>query len=246
MEFIAHRGESLVAPENTLEAFNLAWSRGAVGIEGDFHLTKDGHIVCMHDDNAKRTGGVDRKLADMTLAEIRTLDVGAWKGTDWRHTRVPTIEEVLATIPKNGKIFIELKCSDGIVDKLKPVFAQCGLRKEQLIIITFDNETVKAVKRELPDHKAFLLIWVDSDKVTGRPLMDAQQMIATLKEVGADGVDCCAHDFVDREWVQTVKKAGFEFHVWTVDDAVTGKRFIKNGVDSITTNCAYVLKHEVE
>ena len=130
MEFIAHRGESLAAPENTMEAFNLAWSRGATGIEGDFHLTSDGHIVCMHDDNARRTGGVDRRLSEMTLAEIRRLDVGTFHGGAWRHTRVPTLEEVLASIPPYGKIFIELKCADGIVDKLREIFAASPLKRK--------------------------------------------------------------------------------------------------------------------
>ena len=55
MKFIAHRGESIDAPENTMSAFRLAWKRGAVGIEGDFYKLTDGRIACMHDPNAKRT-----------------------------------------------------------------------------------------------------------------------------------------------------------------------------------------------
>lgn len=246
MEFIAHRGESLAAPENTIEAFVLAWSRGATGIEGDFHLTRDGHIVCMHDDNAKRTGGVDRKLSEMTLAEIRLLDVGAFHGGAWRYTRVPTLEEVLATIPSHGKIFIELKCADGIVDKLREIFAVSPLRKEQLVIITFDRDTVRAVKQMLPGFKVYLLMAIDRDKASGKPVIDPDGMIKALREVGADGVDCCAHDFIDRDWVSRVKLAGFEFHVWTIDDTATAKSFINYGVDSITSNCAYILRQEVK
>ena len=78
VKLVAHRGESEAAPENTLEAFTLAWARGARCIEGDFHLTRDGEVVCMHDDNAKRTCGVDRPLAELTLAEIRSFDAGKW------------------------------------------------------------------------------------------------------------------------------------------------------------------------
>lgn len=51
---VAHRGASKAAPENTLKAFHLAWEQGADAIEGDFHLTKDGKIVCIHDGNTKR------------------------------------------------------------------------------------------------------------------------------------------------------------------------------------------------
>jgi len=246
MEFIAHRGESMIAPENTLESFNLAWVRGDSGIEGDFHLTKDGYVVCMHDGNAKRTGGVDRKLSEMTLAEIRQLDVGAYKGKEWRGTRVPTLEEVMETIPPSGKIFIELKCAEGIVDKLKEIFSRSSLMDKQLVIISFDPETIRQVKAKLPEYKALLLLSIGIDEATGKPLMDAGVMIKRLKEVNADGVDCCAHDFIDRDWVSRVKSAGFEFHVWTVDDVKTAKKFIDYGVDSITSNCAYVLRQEIK
>jgi len=246
MKFIAHRGESLAAPENTLESFNLAWARGAIGIEGDFHLTRDGYIVCMHDDNAKRTGGVDRQLADMTLAEIEQLDVGCWKGREWKHTRVPTLEAVLNTIPPHGKIYVELKCADGIVEKIKRVFAASQLKTEQLILISFYEDVIRAVKKELPSHKAFLLMGIEQDKTTGKPLLDADGLIAKLRALHADGVDCCAQDFLDREWIGRVRQAGLEFHVWTVDDVREAKKFIKYGVDSITTNCAYILQEETK
>ena len=119
VKFVAHRGESQAAPENTLESFVLAWQRGSKAIEGDFHLSKDGVVVCMHDDNAKRTCGVDKPLAEMTLAEINTLDAGLHKGEAWRFTRVPTLAEVLATVPDYGEIFIELKSADVILDQLE-------------------------------------------------------------------------------------------------------------------------------
>ena len=54
-KFVAHRGASQEAPENTLASFRLAWEQGADAIEGDFYLTKDQRIVCLHDANTKRT-----------------------------------------------------------------------------------------------------------------------------------------------------------------------------------------------
>ena len=79
VKIVAHRGASLDAPENTLAAFRLAWSQGADAIEGDFRLTKDGRIACLHDDTTQRTAGLDLTVADSTLAELRELDVGSWK-----------------------------------------------------------------------------------------------------------------------------------------------------------------------
>ena len=69
----------------------------------------------MHDSNAGRTCGVKRELAELTLAEIKALDAGAWKGAQWRFTRVPTLAEVLATMPDYGEIFIELKSVGAMV-----------------------------------------------------------------------------------------------------------------------------------
>ena len=65
---VAHRGASFEAPENTLPAFNLAWEQGADAIEGDFLLTKDGHIVCIHDRTTKRFCEEDLEVAKSTPA----------------------------------------------------------------------------------------------------------------------------------------------------------------------------------
>ncbi len=147
VQLVAHRGESEAAPENTLESFTLAWARGARLIEGDFHLTLDGEVVCMHDSNAGRTCGVKRELAELTLAEIKALDAGAWKGPQWRFTRVPTLAEVLGTMPDYGEIYIELKSVGPIVDRLREIFAASGRRPEQLTFIAFDETTIATVKR---------------------------------------------------------------------------------------------------
>jgi len=245
MEIIAHRGESQAAPENTLEAFTLAWARGAGGIEGDFHLTRDGEIVCMHDDNAARTGGVHRALAEMSLEEIKSLDVGRWKNEVWRHTRVPTLNEVLATIPSYGKIYIELKCAGDIVERLAKIFNTCGLQRKQLVIISFDPATVIAVRQRLPDHKVYLLRSLKQDE-TGKVLPDAAGLCHELREVGAHGIDLCAHEFIDHEYVRQVQREGFEFHIWTVNDAETAARFVDFGIDSITSDCAYALRQELK
>ncbi len=82
-ELIAHRGASHEAPENTVAAFRRAFDEGADGIEGDFRLTADGELVCLHDATTRRTAGVDLAVATATLATLRTLDVGAWRGEEW-------------------------------------------------------------------------------------------------------------------------------------------------------------------
>ena len=74
-----HRGASSVAPENTLSAFQKAWDIGCDAIEGDFRLTCDGEIICIHDANTRRTTGINREVAQTPLKLLQTLDFGAWK-----------------------------------------------------------------------------------------------------------------------------------------------------------------------
>src|SRR5580698_8356847 len=99
MEIIAHRGSSFEAPENTLAAVNLAWRQRADAVEIDVHLSRDGRLVVIHDSNTRRTTGVNRKVARQTLAELHALDAGRWKGLTWLGEKIPSLEEVLASVP---------------------------------------------------------------------------------------------------------------------------------------------------
>lgn len=109
---VAHRGASGEAPENTIPAFNLAWQQGADAIEGDFHLTKDGQVVCIHDANTIKAAGKNLVVKNTTLAELKKLDVGIKKGPAFEGTSIPTIGEVFETIPKKKRSI--LKSSVGL------------------------------------------------------------------------------------------------------------------------------------
>src|SRR5256885_16112584 len=107
MEIIAHRGASHDAPENTLAAVQLAWQQNADAVEVDVRMSKDGQLVVIHDDNTRRTGKAARKVSDQTLAELRWLDVGGWKGRQWSGERSTTLEEVMAAVPHRRRLFVE-------------------------------------------------------------------------------------------------------------------------------------------
>ena len=111
---IAHRGESYDAPENTLASINLAWQRNDDAVEVDVHLTKDNRIVVIHDPNTKRITGQNKKIKNSTLTELQTLDFGSWKAEKWKDEKIPTIDEVLQTVPVNKKIIIEIKSGKNI------------------------------------------------------------------------------------------------------------------------------------
>ncbi|MBM4093157.1 MAG: glycerophosphodiester phosphodiesterase [Planctomycetes bacterium] len=234
---VAHRGASHVAPENTLAAFALAWKMGADAIEGDFYLTRDGHVVAIHDKTTKRTAGVDRRVADCTLEELKQLDVGSWKASEYRGERIPTLAEVLATVPAGKKIFIEIKCGPEVVPALRQVLAASSLRPGQTVVISFNAEVILETKRRIPDVAAFWLTDYEQDKATGTWSPTHDDVLASLRRTTADGLGSQANEqMLTVGFVQRLRSAGFQFHVWTVDDAAMAVRFRRLGVDSITTN----------
>ena len=233
---IAHRGASYDAPENTLAAFTLAWQQGADGIEGDFYLTKDGEIVCIHDDTTKRTAGKTLKVAEATVAELRELDAGSWKGPQWTGTRIPTLDEVLATVPKGKRIFVEIKCGPEILPALEKALVRSKLHHEQIVVIAFSTAVIAETKRRLPHLKAFWLTDFKTDKESGIVTPSAEQVLATMEKTGADGVDCRAKANVDEPFMKALRGARKEVHAWTVDDEPTARRLQELGIDSLTTN----------
>ena len=89
VEIVAHRGASYDAPENTMAATKLAWQQKADAVETDIYLGKDGRIIVFHDRTAKRTGGRDIAIGELTLAEARKLDAGSWKDPKYAGEPVP-------------------------------------------------------------------------------------------------------------------------------------------------------------
>src|SRR5512138_1004030 len=96
---LGHRGASADAPENTLAAFRLAVDQGADGVELDVWRCATGEVVVHHDADTRRTAGERVRIDRATWAELRALDVGAWKGAPFRGERIPTLAEVLEAAP---------------------------------------------------------------------------------------------------------------------------------------------------
>ncbi len=97
----AHRGASESHPENTFAAFKEAVRLGVHQIEFDVYLTKDKQCVVLHDATVDRTTDGSGKVSDLTLAQIKRLDAGSWKGAEFAGQRVPTLRETLAMMPLN-------------------------------------------------------------------------------------------------------------------------------------------------
>jgi glycerophosphoryl diester phosphodiesterase len=245
VEIIAHRGASIDAPENTLAAVALAWAQGADAVEVDVHLTRDGRLAVIHDPDTRRTGGVDRKVAELTMSELQQLDVGRWKSPRFTGEPVPTLESVLATVPAGKRLFVELKGGPELVPALVRVVDgshdERGLRPEQMAVISFDLETVAAAKRALPRCEA---CWI-ADAGEEAPCPSLAEIAAKARARGLDGIDVAAAWPLERGLVQQICGGGFKLYVWTVDDAASGRRFAASGVDGLTTNRPGRLRAEI-
>ena len=236
---VAHRGASRDAPENTLAAFKLAWEQGADAIEGDFLLTKDNKIVCIHDKSTERLA--DRKLIvkESTLSQLRELDVGLGKGGKFKGTKIPTITEVFATIPAGKKIFIEIKCGKEIIPPLLEEIKKSELMDGQVAIICFNAEVIRLLKIKAPQHKAYWLSNFKRDK-EGHWVPSLETVLKTLSSTKADGLD--SHHGIPNDTIKRIKKDGYEWHVWTVNDLNIAKRLKALGVESVTTDIPGYMK----
>jgi glycerophosphoryl diester phosphodiesterase len=239
-ELIAHRGASFDAPENTLAAIRLAWQQNADAVEIDVHLTRDGAIVAMHDDNTRRTAGLDAKIAEQTLAQLKALDAGSWKDAAFAGERIPTLDEILAELPTGKRLVVEVKdARSEIVPALQSVIAQSGVLPAQLVLICFDYAQVTRLKAALPQVGVLLLHGASTP-----PTFD--ELAALCRDAKLDGLDLhFAYPLVESDIAQ-MRAAGLQWMVWTVDDADTARLLVAAGVDGITTNRPAWLREQLQ
>ena len=119
--YIAHRGASYDAPENTLAAAKLAWEMNVDAVEVDIHLSKDNKIMVIHDGNTKRTTGEDFIVIDTNSDVLRKLDAGSFKGEKFKGEKIPFLEEIIETIPEGKKLVVELKSRDHVLPKMEQI-----------------------------------------------------------------------------------------------------------------------------
>jgi glycerophosphoryl diester phosphodiesterase len=246
---VAHRGASHDAPENTLAAFRLALEQDADAIEADFYLTSDGQIVCFHDKDTERIAGQKLSVTDTPFDRLRGLDVGRWKGPHWHGERMPTMQEVLAAVPKGKRIFIELKSGPEIVEPMAKAISASSLSPEQIAIISFHEDAVAECKKRLPHLKAYWLCRFKEPKDDkGKIPPTAGEVIATLKRIGADALDAeSVQERFNEAFIKQLREAGYdEFHVWTVDEPEIARFYLNLGVTSITTNRPGWLREQLE
>ncbi len=253
--FISHRGESSVAPENTMAAFRYAIEHGSDGFETDIHLTSDGTVVCSHDCNLKRVFGVNLKIEEHTYAELKGLvalphaDALPNEKAPTLSTAlgVPTLSDALSALTPGTKIFIEVKDNQhALVDAMARDIRDANLKPCQIVVISFHSAAIKYSKEKYPEYKTLWLCGFGKDKKTGKYHHDVDYYVNVLKDIHADGIDCAGDlDFMTGDFYRAMKAAGMEVFVWTIDDTETARRFVQDGVDGVTTNRAVGLISEL-
>jgi glycerophosphoryl diester phosphodiesterase len=150
---MAHRGNRVACPENTLAAFQQAVDDGADIIETDLHLSADGVFVCIHDATVDRTTDGSGEVEEMTVGEIKGLSA-AYGRAEYAAERVPTLEELAALLPDDVALALELK-SDRFLEAevcgvLVAELERTGVRA-RTVALSFSLARVEAVQAVAPD-----------------------------------------------------------------------------------------------
>jgi glycerophosphoryl diester phosphodiesterase len=236
-EIIAHRGASWDAPENTLASIQLAWAMDADAVEFDIFLTADGEIVAFHDRTTQRIAGRDRPVEEQTLAELRELDYGAWKGPQWAGERIPTLAEVLSTLPRGKRMVVEPKTDVRIVRPMLEVFDRIEHHPHQLVVISFHFEVVAETKRLRPRTPALYLEGFHRDEATGEWSPTMAELVERAVAANLDGLNLRFQGPATvAEDVALIRRAGLGYYVWTVNDLDDAQRALELGVDGLTTD----------
>ncbi|CAN5448072.1 glycerophosphodiester phosphodiesterase [soil metagenome] len=213
MLILGHRGASVAEPENTLESFEAAFKSGADGLEFDVRTSLDGVPVLSHDRSFERRAGDARNIDEMTLAEIKTIDVG-------RGYRVPTLAETLELCAGRGFLDIEVK-QPGIEQQvLEALEGYAG----SWAISSFDWHSLVEFRR----RSAMIELWPLAVQFS-----DALFDVAT--EIGAKGI-AMHHSQIDEVTSAGCENQRFQITAWTVNDREEADRLRALGIFALCTD----------
>lgn len=220
---LGHRGSRLRAPENTLEAFELALREGADGVELDVRLDRQGTPIVLHDPTLNRiTGGEDCRAAErLSLAELSQVDLGGG-------ARVSGLREVLDwAIRRNARLNVELKsdvgCRRRLLDATLAELDRVPDAPERVLLSSFYAPFIRAITEKRP---ALPLAWLLP------PAPDKTHWTPGFRQLGADGMNphysLCTPERLDR-W----QRLQALILVWTVNDPEEACRLSALGVDGL-------------
>ncbi len=224
---IAHRGASLLAPENTMSAFRKAIQIGADGIELDVRLTIDGIPIVLHDSQVDKTTNGHGAVDDLTLREVQELDAGSWFSDSFDKETIPTLEEVLDEL--GGKTIINIELKTLRTRDCHLAESVCALVKkmeleESVWFSSFRPSLLRQTRKNLPKVPNGYLY------STRSPAQSLMQITTPIEAV---------HPYyrtVDKKYVARLHNMEKRVAVWTVDDSDAAQRCFDANVDVIISN----------
>jgi len=215
------------APENTMASFEKALGLGADIIELDVHLSRDGHLIVIHDPMVERTTDGMGYVQGLTLEELKALDAGRHFRPAFAGERIPTLDEVLEWAKGKMAVAIEVKNGpvyySGIEEKVVEVLDQHGMT-DSALVISFDHICAKKIKEIQP-------------KLVTGVLYACRPVSAVGMARQADASMLLPHwSYVVPQLIEEAHSAGLIVGPWVVDDPALMKWLIDIGVDAIGTN----------
>ncbi len=230
--FVAHRGASAYAPENTIAAFKLAHEMQMQWIECDVMMLDDGALIIHHDDTLDRTTNGCGAVAAQNLEKIKALDAGFWFNQQFTGESIPTLQESLDVMEAaNLRAIFELKDNGSDHERFistvsSVILAHWERQGHTPIVFSETKELLKNLKAKMPGR----------DIITGVVMNDWHEN--EIKHLQSDGINiaCINHEVLNQERVHRLQDAGFEIASFTVNDAVIAATFIDYGVRYIITD----------
>jgi glycerophosphoryl diester phosphodiesterase len=237
----AHRGGSILWPENSLLAFRNALALGADFIEFDVHLSRDGEVMVIHDATLDRTTTGAGPVRDRSVAELKAFRLKDRSGAVTTET-VPTLDEVVEVAAQaKRRMLLEIKVDaakaryPGIEEKALAILDRHAMTAST-VVMSFEAPTWRRV-RELRPEVATCALY--SARALARTSLTAE--LETLRAAGVRfiGVE---HTVVDAAAVKQAQEAGIGLGAWTVNNPADMQRMIGAGVTILITDQPDVAK----
>lgn len=225
---LGHRGACGYAPENTMEAFELAIKMGADGVELDVHFTADGEVVVLHDEKIDRTSNGQGLVTNYTLAELKAMDFGYHFYKEQRKgIRIPTLAEVYEFLAPLGMLVnVEIKSADPNIVKACDDIAKAYKMEENVIYSSFNHFQIQRAKEIIPN--AFIA------PLYGFNMLNPWNYCL---DIGAKAVHPKFNQIsLLPDYVKNCHDRGIRIHTWTVNTEEDIAFLLEAGVDAIITN----------
>ncbi|AFU13290.1 MULTISPECIES: glycerophosphodiester phosphodiesterase [Bacillus] len=235
---IAHRGASAYAPEHTIAAYKLGQQLKGDYIEIDLQMTKDGHLVAMHDETVNRTTNGKGLVKEHTLEEMKQLNVGSFFNEkypnlakkEFENAKVPKLKEIIEMFGHNANYYIETKSPDeypGMEEKLLEIIKYYQI-SDKVIIQSFSEESLQKIHSL---HANIPLVQLLSyQKSVQLNELEIEKYKTYCIGLGMN------YKYIDSAYVKKIKKHGLEVHPFTVDNEKDMKKLLSWGVDGMFTN----------